>query len=596
METKDLVLLMLMPILLVGIIAYTNNFASITAFATASSSQEESNLIGTYSILPSFRAKIDYDMQAEYKSIKDNLNGLLENCESSPDIAKCLKDVSGKLGWNCPESNNKAQDILNDFMNKLNDCINLEEDGVVCSFSLDEREISKRLPKFDIVLVSEYGKVQVELISGKDTFAQYLDVENLAYAAYNDRAGPGRQMRSARIILEYRNNKPFIEDSIGVGEESDTVPLSKSLLFYKKGGNAEFIDRTEENLFRSQSEIKIIELPRTKGIKFCAKSKDPKNKDFGYEFSVTFPEPVVPPPVKALKAQDKAKAQNSVVLEWDKVKLDDGSDFSDFDHYNVYCSKGSLEDKDAKEINLGNLKPTIAVKAPESSKGYDAWHIELNKCAKDSIEDGAQYFFAVTSAGKSGKESKAKVQAAVNSIDDLAPGPQKIVLTNSDGKKEEKTSSACMELPKAAGNVHGDIWVGFYAPKKNEDGMSDLQKGEILTYNLHFAKQAPVISDLDKCADPRKCTVLSFAPKEETSDYELESRIFNKFREIGQPGNMFEEGQAYCFTVVAEDKSGNIIKALSEPYKFEKPSQWNDLENNPVVTGLFGDDGKIVWQ
>ena len=583
---KGLVLLILMPALLLGIIAYTNNFKSITAFAVASAQKEESNVIGTYSILPSFKAKIDYDMQAEYNSIKTELDKMIETCKNSADIGQCLKEESKKLEWDCNEYQDESQEILYDFVDKFNECLNLEEDGVVCRFSFEHREIGKLLAKFAIVLTNEYGRIKVDLTSAK-TWTEYLDMKGLSYSSYKERDTAGKILSSVRIILEYKGKKPVIEEAIGVGDDSGTIQLTKALLFYKKDGDARFIDRAEENLFRSQVEIKVVDLPKTKGIKFCAKSKDQKNKDFTYKFAVTFPEPPVPPPVRILKAQDKLKAQNSVVLEWNNVKLDDGTDFSDFDHYNIYCSKESLEDKDTKEIRLGNLKPTISVKAPEPSKIYGTWHVDIDKCVKDSIEDGNTYFFAVTSVGTSGKESKTIVQAAANPVDDLAPGPQKIVLTNSDGKKEIKNSNACMDLPKAVGNVHGDIWVGFYAPEKNEDLMIDLQKGEILTYHLHFAKQAPVTSDLDKCADTRKCAVLSYAPKEETSDYELESRIFNKFREIGQPGSMFEEGETYCFTVVAKDKSGNIIKTLSDPYKFERPSQWNDLESNPVIKGSF---------
>ena len=58
MESKDLVLLLMIPLLLVGLIVYTNNAPQITGMAT--SQQEENNVIGYYSVMPSFNAAINY--------------------------------------------------------------------------------------------------------------------------------------------------------------------------------------------------------------------------------------------------------------------------------------------------------------------------------------------------------------------------------------------------------------------------------------------------------------------------------------------------------------------------------------------------------
>src|SRR3989338_9416151 len=139
MESKDLVLLMLIPIMLIGLVVYTDKSPSITGAQTAEIPKWQSNILGTYSIMPSFRAKIDYDMGNEYKTLKEKLNQITDDCKNSDDIGKCLKNYADSYKWNCVELRDEAVDILYDFIDKFNECLNLEQDGVVCRFSLDER-------------------------------------------------------------------------------------------------------------------------------------------------------------------------------------------------------------------------------------------------------------------------------------------------------------------------------------------------------------------------------------------------------------------------------------------------------------------------
>ena len=71
MEAKDFVLLMMIPIILIGIVVYTQNAPEITGFAAAQ--QEQSRIYGTYSINPSFKAELDYEFGNDYKSLKELL-------------------------------------------------------------------------------------------------------------------------------------------------------------------------------------------------------------------------------------------------------------------------------------------------------------------------------------------------------------------------------------------------------------------------------------------------------------------------------------------------------------------------------------------
>lgn len=601
MEAKDFVLLMSMPILLIGLVTYTNN--SITGLAV-NEQKEESNAIGTYSVMPSFREKMDYDIK-EYSKIKNQLSQIAAECKNTGDIEQCLTAKSSELKWGCNELNDEAYGILDDFVDKLNECMHLTEDGVVCMFSLDNRNILTMPNTFDITLTNENQRIMVEVKRGANAFKDYTRIGNLAYSDdYNTKDTSSKNTDRIRYIINFQGRTPVVDKAFAY---SNGVPiqLSKFFLFYKAGGRLRFIEEGQEGNFRTGFPAnKIIDVPRAKGFRFCAKSPSGskayaydnadsalKLRDIVYKFAVTYPIPTTPPPIKILKAEDKLKAEKSIVVRWGKAKWEDGTDVNDIGHYNIYCSKASMKDKNTKEIKLES-KPALAVK---SNADYDEWVVEINKCGKDSIEDDTEYYFAVTAVSKSRKESKAVIQSSAKSVDDLAPGTQQIVLINSDGKKEKKLSSACIGLPKtSASGTPGNIWVGFFAPDKNEDGATSVSSEEQFTYHLFFSRQSPLTNNLDDCSDPKKCVKLSFVPKEDTSAIqELDERRFNKDREIGQQNQLFEEGSDYCFTVAAKDKKNNIIKNL--PYNFEKPMQWIDLENKQVIKGVFNEQNEVIY-
>lgn len=307
METKDLVLLMLIPIILVSIVVYTDKSPSITGAVTAK--QEESNILGTYSIMPSFRAKIDYNIKEEYENIKNQLNSLINDCENSINIEQCFKEKSEENKWNCVELRDEAVDILYDFVDKFNECLNLEEDSVVCRFSLDEREIINRpIKSFEIRLTNENQRTRVELIEASNLLKEeYINLENLVYTGYNNKDEIGKNANSIKIIVEYQDKTPVIKESFVIGS-SPRIDLSKTFLIYKAMNGVKFIDAAEEKSFLATDPTgkiglpKIIDLPRIKGFKFCAKSPSGKQfyaydksdnmvklRDVVYKFAVTYP-------------------------------------------------------------------------------------------------------------------------------------------------------------------------------------------------------------------------------------------------------------------------------------------------------------------
>ncbi|MBI2658663.1 hypothetical protein HYX05_00990 [Candidatus Woesearchaeota archaeon] len=275
METKDLVLLMMIPLILVSLVVYTGKSPSITGAQTAQIQQKaQDNILGTYSIMPSFKAKIDYKLEEEYQNITIELNQVISDCKNSLDIEQCFKGYANKLNWNCVELRDEAIDIMYDFIDKFNECLSIEESNVVCRFSLDERAIINRpTASFDLILTNENLKTKVELKEGAKTLAtEYLNLENLYYTNYDYRDTLNERINPVRIIVEYKNRKPIIKDVFAIDDNSNRIPLSKNFLLYKKDNNVKFVEAPGSSFEAPTPANKVIDLPRIKGFKFCAKT------------------------------------------------------------------------------------------------------------------------------------------------------------------------------------------------------------------------------------------------------------------------------------------------------------------------------------
>lgn len=276
MEIKDFVLLMMMPLILISLVFYVVKSPAITG-AAVSEQKEESNILGTYSIMPSFKAKIDYNLK-EYADIKEKLNGIIDYCKNAEDIGQCFREKSEENKWNCVELRDEAIDILHDFVGKFNECLNLEEDGAVCRFSLDERSILNLPNTFDIILTNENQRTRVEVKRGTQIFTEYVNMENLVYTDYDSRDKLNENLNPVKFIIDYENKKPIVKDAFGIDDNSNRIPLSKTILLYKKNNYVKFVEAPGTSFEAPVPANKIIDLPRTKGFKFCAKS--PSNKQF----------------------------------------------------------------------------------------------------------------------------------------------------------------------------------------------------------------------------------------------------------------------------------------------------------------------------
>ena len=296
----------MIPLILVALILYTQKAPSITGAQTAEVKQEDkSNILGTYSIMPSFKAKADYTMSADYQTLKETLGIIVNNCKASENMEQCFKDNANDYNWNCDDLRDEAQEILYDFIDKLNDCAGLKENNVACRFSLDDRSISILPNSFDITLTNDAGKIQVKIKRlGQDTkntkeFYDYLNIGSLGYTDYDNKDKSSENLNPVTFIVDYASRTPVISQSFGIDSSSRRVPLSSDIL-YKVNNNVYFVEPKGKSFEGPGS--KVIDIPTSKSFRFCAKSpsgakvyayddydQSVKLRDIVYRFSVVYP-------------------------------------------------------------------------------------------------------------------------------------------------------------------------------------------------------------------------------------------------------------------------------------------------------------------
>lgn len=585
MEPKDLVLLMVMPIILISLVVYVDKNPAITGAVV--SPQEESNIIGAYSIMPSFKAKIDYNQENDYKDIKGELDNIIDNCKNKHDIEQCLKEA--KPDWNCMLTKDAASDLLSGFIDQYKECMNLKEEGVVCKFTLEEnKDINKDKEQrnFEIILSKGYGKVKAELKGTNLIVATGdLDTENLFYTGYDNKDSQGTEVDSAVIKIIYAAGNPFVEAAYATTSQSAKIFLSNLLVFYKTKDEVKFIDSNEEDSFGIS---KIVTLPRTKGVKFCAKSPRGKKvyaydksdntmalRDIIYKFAVTFPIPI-PKPVENLEVIDTPKSENSVILKWDK------SEESNIKSYSIYYSKkdflsaktddikkdSSIYKKSALnnpieigDIDLGNCiinpvgtpcKYDIYGKALEKDKLYHSKgkliYLLLDPL---KLKDGEEYNFAVTGANEIGEELDNDKSAQNNEyildekknyrkaapIDDLPPSSE---------------NSVVLRLQQNYDSASKKVTFNFAElPKSNADGSAIK---DFKNYRVYYVKYGALTQQ------QKAETVSSIMNSElnplnwiQNVDYVQQGLPF--FVDL-TPTNP-ESGDIYLFIIVAQDSSEN---------------------------------------
>jgi len=578
METKDLVLLMGIPVLFISILIYTNN-SQITGAVTAK--ETENNVIGTYSIMPSFKAKIDYNLD-EYLQIKNKLKTeIIDECKTRKDIEECTKIKTEAIGWNCAQGDDA---VLFDFLDKLKDCNNLAEDRVVCRFSMEENEKINEMKNeriFEIKVTSWYNKrSKAELIENKNILkTEFVDLDGLYYTGFNNRGETKERVDSIIIKILYKDGKPIVQEAYAVGKQPK-IDLSKTFLMYKSFANVKFIDLSEQNNFLAPDPEKklglaeIIDLPRVKGMKFCVKSESGKQfniydktdnsikqKDIVYKFAITFTKSA-PKPINDFEVLDAIKAENSVILTWSK-----GNE-RDIKSYAIYYSIRQdfigdkidkvKKDDNIKKILVSNANPIeidsinlkecrfdplsepckfgIYNKRLEKNKLY--YWIEKNKFIYLlDAEDGVEHSFAITAINDLGDEIDNDILIKYNTYI-LTLGKNYVKSVPVDDLAPAKVENLKHDI------IDGKIGLSWNKPAKNLDGSANK---DVVAFNIYYKKStvamAPQLQtgyQIKKITTKdARCDILGFC------QYNIEN-IEN-----------LEKGQNYNIAVTALDENSN---------------------------------------
>ncbi len=541
----------------------------------ASAKKEESAKIGEYSLMPSFKANIEYNIDEEYSSLKSRARQIIEECRLQ-EMEKCLKEKSAELGWDCEET---EKDVIYDFIYKLNDCIKYNGQEILCKFSFDKKEFLNKIKSesnFEIKLTNSPGRVKAELFEdGKLIATDFINMKKLAYA--DDMEGEAKDATSITIKVKYSDGNPSVEESYASTPESTKLDLSKTFHIYKKNENVHFIDIGVEGLFRAS--VPLINLPVAKGIKLCAKTgkqifaydesdKTVKLRDLDYRFSITFPKSP-PIPIQKLEAFDALKSENSAILVWDIPKYE-------IDSYSIYYSEKNFVDiKTENIIKDMNIKKTNI----DISDKVGIEDIDLKSCNVESIGSPCKYFtydkplqpnnlyywklkdkyIYVLKDALDGKEHNFAV-VAVNSagqLDNDKSVEGNIYVLN-DGKNyvkfapiDDLAPGKVTELDKIK-TPEGKTKITWKSPSKNIDG-SDAT--DVSWYKIYYKKSLSAINPQLEPGHQSKQITAADAKCDTIS-------LFCEYIVENIAG--LEKGQFYNFAAIPIDEKGNEYNLESE--------------------------------
>ncbi len=255
METKDFVLLMMIPLILVSLVVYTDKNVTITGFATAN--QKDNEIIGTYSIMPSFRAKVNYDLE-DYGKIKKQLDAIIECKGNDGNVEACMQqaqNANNGFQWelNCGKGTER---VLYDFAEFFQDCIDSEDINCLCNKNYIE--LSKEdMQKYGISANYEYRITLNQIPS----YNQIILESKIPELVQTINSNGFRGWVPKTFILGYNNGVPtinmfFVE---GAAEKTEIETIKtfgpiKELTIYKNDNNQQkikaidFVKQDDNNL------------------------------------------------------------------------------------------------------------------------------------------------------------------------------------------------------------------------------------------------------------------------------------------------------------------------------------------------------------
>ena len=605
METKDLVLLMLIPIILMSIVVYTDKNPVITGAVTAK--QEESNVIGTYSIMPSFKAKIDYDLN-NYNKIKESLDFIIKCAEEGKDIETCVDEINnGKINnkgksltWqlNCDKG---AEKVLYDFAEFLQECIDSDDYNCLCTkdFKISSekiKELGLSRINYELEVKEEGNKIKLSLLNpnidlsyGVNTnglsgwipkryFFSYSDkpIFNLFFIDLSDiKSGLGplneltiykndnnpSKIKSIDFVRQEGDNLIYPEPQVE-SEYSTSVPTTKIV---KKPADLHPCQFKPKNIYKfcvTQNNYKVMAYDKLDGQ---VKERNPIIKFASYI-------PDLPPfPLKNLEVFDRPKAEKSVLVKWDK------SDEKDLSKFRIYYAESDLKIFDSK-ISTEELRknPKIVSKEIDAKNVEITVPISLNECEFDyqnkkclfssvDIENGKLYyssFFNSYIYSVNVPEDKKSYDFSVTAVD-----KNNNEINNIDEKQRlpiVKNIQSIDDLPPSSENIVILRQQQYYEPtskkvtfnfgEKPKNNIDGSLSNDFNAYRVYYLKYSALTQE-DKARETSKIL-----------DEKLKNLKFLASVNYEQHGQPFlielsatnpEQNNVYLFVIIASGINGN---------------------------------------
>lgn len=411
-------------IIIIGFVLF-NNFNEITGF-TIYHTEEEDEVIGTYSINPNFKVNIDYDLFGEYEKVVEYAKEF-QLCQREPIWDDCIDKkieyynrINEKLKTD--DENKKTIDWERDcdpqeetffyeFVDFYRFCLESPSDEAICTLQL--KDIPKD-SKYEIKISHLNDKTKIELV-GKPK-EEIIDVNGPFMYRYVDLAKLDKEKVFEFKTQDTEDNRGDHKTSISINIEPDTKYTissqeinkytidTKEIILYKGTENkkpfvsfihieAYEILKIKKNEERDKIKFPITITPIKDTFKFCAKSdykfhiyNEKTNKvelkNIEYKFALKFQDTIPPPPVEDINIRDKLNDDSSLLVTWDKSPAQDVND------YIIYYSEKDFKDEEISDIELDPEIIKIEVKEQEK---IELDEIYLEECKFDPIGKPCKY-------------------------------------------------------------------------------------------------------------------------------------------------------------------------------------------------------------
>ena len=591
-EEKIAMTMFLFITLLLGIF-YFNDFGGITG-AAVSEAEKRGKIFGTYSVKPSFKVNVDYDLD-DYNKIKELLVPILECQKVRSNFNECIEEAESRddsFEWslNCDKDVEKA---LHDFAEFYQDCMNSDDTNCLCKKDL-------KLPKDDLDKFELAGK-KYEIFLTEDKLNKRINIKmsdpsvDLSYSINNNEISG---WFPERYIIAYTNDKFYRLNMIFRDEFSGNThslgPLNEIIIFKNERDErqyADFVKQDGDTLVYPVSE-RNLKIPanlhdcslKSRNIhRICVTKKDSKlvvsdksenevkPRDIVYKFGIELPK-LPPKPIDSLEIKDALKAENSVILIWDK------GDDSDIESYSIYSSTDDFIDKKIEEIKAdGNIdETTVLNEEPEEIED-----INLEECIIDTIgtkckyslydnplepnklyywkaqdkfiylignlKDGVEHNFALTAVNGEGTE--------INNDKSIEDNTYILTLDNNYVRFAPRDDLAPDKVENLKQQIDSDgkIKLVWDKPLKNIDGSASI---DVASFKIYYKKSTLTLSPaLDVSPGIKPIT---------TADANCGSTVTLSCEYSTGSITSLEKGKNYNFAVTALDENSNKFSANAE--------------------------------